>query len=94
MCFDGVFFTILHREKKIEFLDTIVKIEDGKIKTDLFVKPTDKHLYVNSDSRHPSNVKKAIPFGLGVRLKRICSDTQDYFKHRDKLKKQLRKERL
>ena len=33
-------------KEKIEFLDTLVKIENGRIITDLYRKPTDMHLYI------------------------------------------------
>lgn len=78
-------------KERIEFLDTWVEICDGKLETDLYTKPTDRHLYVQAASSHPSNTKRAIPYGLGIRIKRICSREQDYVKHRDELKKQLRK---
>ena len=61
------------------------------LETDLYVKPTDKHLYVQSNSNHPNSVKKAIPYGLGVRIKRICSEEKDYRVHRAELKGQLRR---
>ena len=78
--------------RKIEFLDTLVKIDDQRfVTTDLYTKPTDKHMYVNFKSDHPYSVKKAIPYGLGVRLKRICSKEEDYSSHRQQLKKKLRK---
>lgn len=41
----------------IELLDTWVRNEEGKLVTDLYTKPTDKHLYVNCNC-HPENVKK------------------------------------
>jgi len=77
---------------EIEFLDTLVKVDGhGVVTTDLYTKPTDKHMYVNCKSDHPNNVKKAIPYGLGIRLKRICSKEEDYTRHRQQLKKHLRK---
>ena len=78
-------------DKQIEFLDTMVRIESGMITTDLYVKPTDKHIYLHKSSDHPQRMKKAIPYGLAVRLKRICSKEEDYIRHRKELKKQLRK---
>ncbi len=66
---------------QIDFLDKKIQLEDNKITTDLYSKPTDKHQYVQYDSDHPTNVKKAIPYGLGIRLKRICSDENKY-RHR------------
>ena len=49
--------------------------------TDLFTKPTDKHHHLLSSSCHPHHTKKAIPFSLALRLRRICS-TDAKFKHR------------
>ena len=76
---------------KIEFLDTMVILENGHIITDLYTKPTDKHIYVDRKSSHPSNVKKSLPYGLGIRLRRICSRDSDYIKRRGELKSYLRK---
>ena len=45
------------RRDAIEFLDTMVKVEDGALTTDLYTKPSDKHLYVNYKSCHPTHVK-------------------------------------
>ncbi|KAK3089910.1 hypothetical protein FSP39_007586 [Pinctada imbricata] len=78
-------------EEKIEFLDTLVKIQNGRIITDLYQKPTDKQLYIRHDSCHPSHTKKNLPYGLGLRLKRICTREEDYKRHRNELKSQLRK---
>jgi hypothetical protein len=44
----------------IEFLDTLVKIDNGRVYTDLYTKPTDKHLYLRADSCHPPHTKKAL----------------------------------
>jgi hypothetical protein len=76
---------------KIEFLDTLVSLKDGRCITDLHVKPTDKHLYVNKESCHPAHVKRAVPYGLALRLKRICSEKEGYTNNRRMLKRQLRK---
>ena len=52
---------------------------------------TDKHMYIDYKSNHPTSVKKAIPYSLGLRLKQICTKDSDYWFHRWQLKKQLRK---
>ena len=78
-------------QKMIEVLDTLVKIEAGHIYTDLYIKPTDKQLYLNSSSCHLSNTKKGLASGLGLRVKRICEKKEDYRKHRQDLKIQLRR---
>ena len=75
----------------IEFLDTLVKLENGHIYTDLYSKPTDKHLYLRENSCHPPHTKKSLAYGLGIRIRRICEKDEDYNKHRRELKQQLRK---
>ena len=80
-----------HSSDRIEFLDVLVCIKDNHIETELFTKTTDKHLYLHSDSSHPEFVKKAIPYGLGVRIKRICSTEGNYLENRSKIKNHLKK---
>ena len=65
----------------IPFLDVNVILQDGKIITDLYTKPTDTHQYLNWTSCHPRHTKTAIPYSLALRLRRICS-TEDFFKKR------------
>ena len=55
-------------EEETGFLDTKVKIANRPLITDMYSKPTDKHIYVDQKSNHPTSVKKAIPYGLGLRL--------------------------
>ena len=76
--------------QKIAFLDTMVRLENEKIETSLYSKPTDKHTYLHIKSEHPISVKKDIPYGLGIRLKRISSRDEDYQREK-KLVGQLRK---
>ena len=59
----------------------MVSLHNGIIETDLFTKLMDKHQHLLSSSCHPRHTKKAIPFSLALRLRRICS-TDATFKHR------------
>ena len=63
---------------QINFLDVTVYLEDRKIKTDLYVKPTDTHQYLHSSSCHPYHCKKGIPYSQTLRLNRICSDSTSF----------------
>ena len=74
-------FTSSHSLTNVPFLDVMVSLHNGIIETDLFTKPTDKHQHLLSSSCHPHHTKKAIPFSLALRLRRICS-TGAKFKHR------------
>ncbi len=60
--------------QSIPFLDTLCEIKHGKIITDLYRKPTDKNQYLLTDSCHPVQVTKNIPFSLCMRINRICSE--------------------
>ena len=51
----------------------MVMVQDNKISTDLYCKPTDTHQYSHYGSRHPRHVKKGIPYGQALRVKQICS---------------------
>ena len=46
-----------YSQEKIEFLDTWVKLENGRVYTDLYKKPSDKQLYLKKSSCHPSHTK-------------------------------------
>ena len=68
-------FTTEHSRYSINFLDTIVTInEDGTLTTDVFQKITDTHNYLHRTSAHPEHNKRSIPYSQFLRIKRICSD--------------------
>ena len=71
-------FTSSHSSTCIPFLDVNVSLKDGNIKTDLYTKPTDKHQYLLHSSCHPLHIKRAIPFSLALRLRRICSSDETF----------------
>ena len=64
-------FTEEWSKTQINFLDVTVYLENGKIKTDLYVKPTDTHQYMHSCSCHPYHCKKGIPDSQTLRLNNI-----------------------
>ena len=80
-----------HSREKIEFLDTWVHLENGRVYTSLYRKPTDKQLYLHKTSNHPPSTKAGLAYGLGLRLRRIFEKQEDYQVQRRELKVQLRK---
>ena len=62
---------------------------EGYIKTDLFTKETAKCTYLLPSSSHPSHISKNIPYSLGYRLLRICSNKNDFIKRLGELKQDL-----
>ena len=74
---------------RIEFLDTLVQLINGKLTTTLFTKPTDRRAYLHSSSYHPHSTKEGIAFSQATRLRRICSSIEEYKKHAAILNKDL-----
>ena len=71
-------FTADYSFSKINFLDVEVSNFGGKLATDLFVKPTDTHQYLEFSSCHPDHCKTSIPFSQALRLNRICSKVSSF----------------
>ena len=72
-------FTSSHSSTSISFLDVQVSLNQfGVVETDLYTKPTDKHQYLLHSSCHPFHTKRAIPFSLALRLRRICSSDETF----------------
>ena len=79
-------FTYEKSKEKINFLDLVIKLTDGKIVTDLYCKSTDSHQYLHYDSCHAEHIKRSIIFSQALRLKRICSQKSDLNSHVKELK--------
>ena len=80
-CSEHIKFTTETSASRIAFLDTLVILENGVIKTDLYSKPTDLHNYLYYDSAHPQRCKDSIPYSQFLRIRRICSTKSDFDKH-------------
>ena len=79
-------FTYESNEKDIPFLDLKVKLNEAKISTDLYIKSTDRHQYLHFTSSHPNHTKRSIVYSQGLRVKRICSEKEDFLKHMREMK--------
>ena len=51
---------------------------EGRLSTTLYCKPNDSHSYLHYESAHPIMVKKGLPYSEFLRVKRICSNSQDF----------------
>ena len=76
-------FTAEYSKETINFLDVNIRLVGGELMTDLFVKPTDTHQFLDPSSSHPYHCKKGIPYSQALRLNRICSDNESFDKHRN-----------
>ena len=71
-------FTCEYSREKVSYLDVQVVVREGKLKTDLCVKPTDSHQYLDPSSCHPYHCTKSIPYSQALRINRICSDNASF----------------
>ena len=74
-------FTSHYSRESVVFLDMKVYIEDGRILTDLFSKPTATHTYLHASSFHPRSTILSLPKTQFIRLRRICSTDKNYWIH-------------
>ena len=70
-------------------MDVTAKIVDGKIQTDLHIKPTNPQLYLHFKSNHPPHVFNAIPYGQAIRVQTICSEPEFVSSNLSHLKEKL-----
>ena len=77
--------------KRVEFLDLIISIENSKIETNLYIKPSNKQLYLDFFSNHPDHCKKGVIYGQALRVIERCSNKKDTDTHLEDLKSKLKK---
>ncbi len=79
--------------KKVNFLDLELSINkiSNKLNFNLYIKPTNTFGYLLPTSNHPTHIFDNIPISLIKRIKRICSNYEDYLYHANNLAIQLAK---
>ena len=83
-------FELVHSHSFLHVLDLTLHLRDGFIITDIYSKPTDSHLYLPFYSSHPPHCKRAIPYGVALRIKRNCSTNEFLQNRQDEYKGYLR----
>ena len=78
-------FDFTYSKTRSIFLDCDISIQDRKLSTTVYSKPTDRKAYVHSRSYHPQSTKDAIAYGQALRLRRICTKEEDFRKAASKL---------
>ena len=71
-CHPTIKFTSEYSLDKVNFLDVEVIRSGNKLLTDLYIKPTDTHQYLEFSSCHVYHSKKSIPYSQALRFNRIC----------------------
>ena len=74
-------FTSECSQKEVNFLDMTVRLEKDHLVTDLFMKQVDTHTYLHAKSFHPPSTISSLPKAQFIRIRRICSDINDFKRH-------------
>ena len=77
-------YDVFYSPDTVKFLDCTVRIKNYEFETELYTKDKDAHLYLLSSSCHPKHTIKSIPKGQFIRIRRICSSIDLYWKHANK----------
>lgn len=83
-------FTPVYSSTSVNFLDVTVTIDNGKLTTKLYRKPSDRQQYLHYRSDHPRHCKNSIPYSQAHRFKRICAKKDDFDINAEKLRTVLR----
>ncbi|KAM9305433.1 uncharacterized protein PAF06_013989 [Gastrophryne carolinensis] len=75
---------------KVEFLDLLISKQAGKLFTTTYRKPTAGNTLLHFSSHHPGPLKRGIPFGQFLRIRRNCSSVTDYLREARELKARFR----
>ena len=73
-------FTAEYSKETIDFLDVNIRLVGRELMTDLFVKRTDTHQFLDPSSSHPYHCKKGIPYRQAQRFNRNFSDNESFDK--------------
>ena len=71
-------FTSTISELELPFLDISLRINNNDIQISVFYKETDTHNYLHYTSLHPNHCKRAVTYSQFLRLRRICSNDDDF----------------
>ena len=66
-------------------LTIYLKPRDNHVSTSIYYKDTDSHSYLNFSSSHPSSCKSSIPYSQFLRLRKICSENDDFESEANKM---------
>ena len=73
-------FTYEFSVENIPILCLRVGLKDGKIPTDLHVKPADRNQY---SSAHRNHAKRSVVFSQTLRISRLCSNESDFERNKE-----------
>ena len=68
-------------------------IKNNKLYTKIYRKQTDQYSFLHIDSEHPKSLKVSISYIQGIRIKRICTTSQDFEYHCKELRQRFLEQR-
>lgn len=71
-------FTLTYDCRTLPFLDVLVKKLDNTIQTEIYRKETDRNSFLHYQSFHPPSLKRSLPYSQLLRVRRICSNDEDF----------------
>lgn len=71
---NSIKLTMVWSRDSIKFLDTLVYVENHRLRTDLFIKTTDWNNLLQFNSQHPKGMLESLPYSQILRIKRIVDD--------------------
>jgi hypothetical protein len=71
-------FTTTNAVRQLVVLDISIDCSSDGLKLKNYQKPTDKRTLLSASSSHPSHVKRAIPYSVALRMRRLCNDEEDF----------------
>ncbi|XP_057296197.1 uncharacterized protein LOC130625148 [Hydractinia symbiolongicarpus] len=88
-CHPTIKFTHSFSRDSVNFLDVKVIRKDNHLITDLYVKPTDTHQYLQASSCHVPHSIRGIAYSQALQLNRICSEGEFFDKRCNELESWL-----
>ena len=83
-------FTAEWSYRSVLFLNINISSDtDGRLRKDLYTKPTDTHQYLHWDSCHPQHCTSTISYSQPLHIRRIYSGDKEYLTRVSELKSHL-----
>ena len=79
-------FTSKSNKENIKFFDVNINLSNGHLMTNVYLKPTDPHPYLDYSSSLPNHIKRSIVYSQSLTASRLYSLESDFWKHCTKMK--------
>ena len=83
-------FKFEYSTEMVEFVDLQIMVENGRIETNLYIKPSNLQLYLDYFSNHPEPCKEGLVYGQAIRILERCSKPDDRDQHLENLRGKLK----